>query len=551
MFILYLLAFIFAIGLIILVHEAGHFFMAKKAGILCYEFSIGMGPVLWQKKKGETLISIRLIPIGGYVSMADSTIEQIIIDKEDQIGINLENGCVKELILNPSEMDDVVGIVKEIELLGAHGEPLEVTLDVNGDLITYPILKDAFMVVSPKQKIQITPYDRSFDSKKISSRMLTISAGVIMNFLLAIVLYLIIFFIQGVPNYESTQLGSVGTGYPSSEVLQEGDEIIKIDNTELNTWTDLANLMDDYASQGKTEITITYKRDDVVQEPVNMNIYIALNNFGLSNIGIPEDVTKPDTEKGVQVGSVALKYGKSSSKSDSLKPNEKSLTAGDTLYAISLDSSNNFQPVNSWEDVVSIIGDIDEGNDDVHHIYFDFYDHESNEQIKSLTPVYSYSDALLSSQEIVKIKTYIGINPVYHFSFVGSVTEAFKQFGNSSMLIFNTLKELISPSASVREVGLSDLSGVVGIFDMVSQTLSAGFLSYLSLIALLSVNIGIMNFLPIPALDGGRFIFLIYEGITHKKPNKKLETILNNIVFFLLIALFIFVTYNDVLRLFK
>lgn len=546
MFILYIIAFIFAIGIIILVHEAGHFFCAKKAGILCYEFSIGMGPVLWQKKKGETMISIRLIPIGGYVSMADSTIEQLAIEKEDRIGINLDSGCVKELYLNPTNDNDAVGVVKEIELQGSHGEPLEVTLDIDGTLVTYPILKDAFMVVSPKQKIQITPYNRSFDSKKISSRMITISAGVIMNFLLAIVIYLIIYFIQGVPNYDSNQIGNVGEGYPSAFVLQEGDKITKIDDNEIASWTSLASVMDEYASKGITNLTLTYERDGNVYTE-NLDIYIALNNFGLSNIGIPSDVEihKDKDGNGVQVGSVALKYGKSSSEKQEPRPNEATLTSGDTVTHIKV-ADGNFEAVKSWEDIVRVLG----GLTDVSYINFRFYDHETSTMTVSSTPAYSYSDALLDSQNIIKIKTYIGINPTYHFSFTGCVSAAFKEFASSSMLIFNTLKELVVPSASVREVGLSDLSGVVGIFDMVSQTVSAGVLSYLSFIALLSVNIAIMNFLPIPALDGGRFVFLIYEGITHKKPNKKFETMLNNIVFFLLIALFIFVTYNDILRLF-
>ena len=69
------IAFIFILGLIILVHEAGHFFFAKRAGILCHEFSLGMGPVIWQTKKGETNYSIRAIPIGGFVSMAGEELE--------------------------------------------------------------------------------------------------------------------------------------------------------------------------------------------------------------------------------------------------------------------------------------------------------------------------------------------------------------------------------------------------------------------------------------------------------------------------------------------
>jgi regulator of sigma E protease len=66
---------------------------------------------------------------------------------------------------------------------------------------------------------------------------------------------------------------------------------------------------------------------------------------------------------------------------------------------------------------------------------------------------------------------------------------------------------------------------------------------------MLSINIGIMNLLPIPALDGGRIIFVLYELLTGKKPNKKFETILNFIFYILLLILFIYVTYNDVLRL--
>ena len=69
------LVFILVLGLIVLIHEAGHFLVAKKSGILCHEFSIGMGPLIWQTKKGETMFSIRAIPFGGYVAMAGEEVE--------------------------------------------------------------------------------------------------------------------------------------------------------------------------------------------------------------------------------------------------------------------------------------------------------------------------------------------------------------------------------------------------------------------------------------------------------------------------------------------
>lgn len=543
MIVLNIIAFIFAIGIIILIHEAGHFYCAKKAGILCHEFSIGMGPVLWQKRKGETMISIRAIPIGGYVAMADSTVEQILINEGETIGINLEDGSVKELVLDQNLDADFRGVVKHIELLGVHGEGLEVTLEIDGEDKTYPILKDAFLVSSPKDRMQITPYDRSFDSKKISQRFITISAGVIMNFVLSIVLYLIISFVTGVPA-NTNIVGSVGEAYPSAKFLSSGDIIKEVNGKEVTDWNSLGVIMEDVAKEGKTTITLKYIHDGVLKEENNCGVYLVLNSFGLSNMQIDENASSYD--KGAQVGNLGLKYGTGKDKATP-SDDETVLKNGDYITAIRIHGNSEWTVINDWSDLISNLN----AYTDVISIDYKFYSQDKKKEIDSQTPIYSYSDALLSGQDIIKLKAYIGVSPEYHFDFWGCTKAGFKQFGESSLVIFSTLKELIAPSANIREVGLSDLSGVVGIFNLVSRTLSSGFLAYLSLIALLSVNIGIMNFLPIPALDGGRAVFLIYEAITHKKPNKKFETLLNNIVFILLLILFVFVTYNDILRLFK
>lgn len=543
MIVLNIIAFIFAIGIIILIHEAGHFYCAKKAGILCHEFSIGMGPVLWQKRKGETMISIRAIPIGGYVAMADSTVEQILINEGETIGINLEDGSVKELVLDQNLDADFRGVVKHIELLGVHGEGLEVTLEIDGEDKTYPILRDAFLVSSPKDRMQITPYDRSFDSKKISQRFITISAGVIMNFVLSIVLYLIISFVTGVPA-NTNIVGSVGEAYPSAKFLSSGDIIKEVNGKEVTDWNSLGVIMEDVAKEGKTTITLKYIHDGVLKEENNCGVYLVLNSFGLSNMQIDENASSYD--KGAQVGNLGLKYGTGKDKATP-SDDETVLKNGDYITAIRIHGNSEWTVINDWSDLISNLN----AYTDVISIDYKFYSQDKKKEIDSQTPIYSYSDALLSGQDVIKLKAYIGISPEYHFDFWGCTKAGFKQFGESSLVIFSTLKELIAPSANIREVGLSDLSGVVGIFNLVSRTLSSGFLAYLSLIALLSVNIGIMNFLPIPALDGGRAVFLIYEAITHKKPNKKFETLLNNIVFILLLILFVFVTYNDILRLFK
>ena len=121
-------------------------------------------------------------------------------------------------------------------------------------------------------------------------------------------------------------------------------------------------------------------------------------------------------------------------------------------------------------------------------------------------------------------------------------------FWDDFTLIFRTLKLLIAPS--IRQVGLGDLSGPVGIFDMVKSYINAGFVPLLAFAGLLSVNIGVMNLLPIPALDGGRLVFLLYELVTRRKPSKKVEATINNVFFILLMLLFLYITFNDILRLF-
>ncbi len=129
--------------------------------------------------------------------------------------------------------------------------------------------------------------------------------------------------------------------------------------------------------------------------------------------------------------------------------------------------------------------------------------------------------------------------------FVRSINYAFGKFYSIARQVFITLKELIIGGVSVK-----DLSGPVGIYSAVDQTREAGINSLLTLTALLSINVGIMNLLPFPAFDGGRILFLIIEKIKGSPVKAETENMIHNIGFFLLLALLIYVTFNDILRLF-
>ena len=196
-----ILVFIFVLGLIVLIHEGGHFLVAKKSGILCHEFSIGMGPLIWQKKKGETMFSIRAIPFGGYVAMAGEEVEFDALKDVKNVKVILENNRVVKLIVNldnPKYESLPVYKLVSYDLSGtmdANEDELFVELEnANGEIERYVVDRCAMMNLTKKEEMQIAPKNRTFAYKPFWNRFFSVLAGPLMNFVLAV----IVFFIMGV-----------------------------------------------------------------------------------------------------------------------------------------------------------------------------------------------------------------------------------------------------------------------------------------------------------------------------------------------------------------
>ena len=128
---------------------------------------------------------------------------------------------------------------------------------------------------------------------------------------------------------------------------------------------------------------------------------------------------------------------------------------------------------------------------------------------------------------------------------LSSINYMFKKTGALFKQMFITIKGLFTGGISV-----SQMSGPVGIYSIVGSQRQAGFENILYLVALLSINVGVINLLPLPAFDGGRILFLAIEKIKGSPINSKTENIIHSIGFFLLMALMIYITLNDILRLF-
>lgn len=136
------------------------------------------------------------------------------------------------------------------------------------------------------------------------------------------------------------------------------------------------------------------------------------------------------------------------------------------------------------------------------------------------------------------------ITGTYKHSFFSSIKYAFTKFFSIVEQMFFTVWYLITGKISPKL-----LAGPVGIFSIVGNAAKTGFISVLSLLALISVNVGFINLLPIPAFDGGHILFLIIEKIKGSKVNPKVENTIHTVFFILLMALMLYITFNDILRL--
>lgn len=555
-----LIAFILILSIIIIVHEGGHFFFAKRAGILCYEFALGMGPVVAQKRKGETVYSLRAIPLGGYVSMAGEEVEADLLKGIEKVKLEFDGELVTKIILDVENSRfndlptyklvkyDLVGTKEaledelyiQVENFDTEEDPRKFTLTN----ISYTVSRDAKIFFKEKQEIQIAPYNRTFANKKLSARFISVFAGPLMNFILAWLIFVIMGLIGGYADTSATILDEVTEDTPAYTAgLRAGDEIISIGEFDapLKKWDDISRAMNYYANGEATNfdgsLEVKYLRDgnvhtttvypntivyaiELVLATYNENDPSSLDKINLPLVGSYSD---PNTNK------------KTKSYLAGLREN-------DLITAIEVISTGEKTEIKTKYDVLNFFAKYNRANkkgEDL-RVYVMRDDNEKNYDIES------YSVELLESQGVTSTKVQIGISPRYKMDFAKLLYMPFVETGDACMLIFRTLKLLFTDAT----VNIDDLSGPIGIFSIIKTSVSQGLLSVLNWTAIISVNVGFMNLLPLPALDGGRLAFMAYEGITRKKPNPKVENIIHTIGFVLLMVLFVFVAFNDVIRAF-
>ena len=414
-----ILTFILVFGIIVVVHEFGHFYFAKKSGILVREFAIGMGPKIFAHiGKDGTAYTIRILPLGGYVRMAgwgDDTTE---IKTGTPVSLTLtDDGKVKRINLSGKKLDQTALPMQVTQF------DFEDKLFIKGLVLeeekTFAVDHDATVVEADGTEVRIAPLDVQYQNATIWGKLITNFAGPMNNFILGVVVFWILIFMQGgVRDVDTNQFHVMPQGALAKAGVPETAQITKIGSHEISNWESLIQAVET-ETKGKTAPTL--------------------------------DVTI--SEKG----------------------SEKQVT---------------------------------------------------------VTPEESQGRYLLGVQP--------GIKSDFLSMFVGGFTTA----ADSALRILSELKNLIF------QPDLNKLGGPVAIFKASSDAAKNGIENVLYFLAIISINIGIFNLIPIPALDGGKIVLNILEAIRRKPLKQEIETYVTLAGVVIMVVLMIAVTWNDIMRLF-
>lgn len=424
-----ILAFIFVIGVLVFVHELGHFLAARRLGVRVLVFSIGFGPKLLKARRGDTEYCISAIPLGGYVRMA---------------GENTDDRRT--------------------------GAP------------------DEFLSKTKWERFQV------------------LIMGPAMNIVLAVVVMTFVLY-QGVdvPLYESEPpvVGAVAEGSAAEQVgIRVGDRIVSVAGRVVETWEEL---LQEVRPRAEREITVAVRNAD----------------------GVRELRVTPDSQTSFELGDLGI--------SPVMRPQIRSVAAGQPAAAAGIEAG----------DVITAVeGEAVAGEELIERI------NASADRPLALSirrdgarHEVTVTPALVGDVGLIGVS----VSPYEVRSIDPGLVEAFgyslERNYEWSGLIFQTLVGLFTAQTSPRQ-----LVGPVGIAQLSGGAAEVGFIALLSLMSMISLNLGILNLLPIPVLDGGHIAIMALEGVSRRNFSARVKERMLMFGFVALMMLMVTVIYNDLTR---
>jgi regulator of sigma E protease len=426
--------FIVTIGILVFVHELGHFLAAKLTGMRVERFSIGFPPRAFGKKVGDTDYCISWIPVGGYVKIS--------------------------------------GMIDE---------------SFDTDFVNRP----------PE------PYE--FRAKPLWARVLVITAGVMMNVLLAIVIFWGINYAQGKLLRDTTEIGYVAQDSPAHRIgLMAGDKVVAINQKVVTHWDEIPGLV--YLENAGGEVAI-----DVDRGAARTRLILparSVSDLSAGSLGILPAHTVPVVGN-VETGKPAEALG--------LKPRD---------IIVSLDGT----PVFNEHHVIAII----KGNIG-----------------REIRVVWKRGDQVFEGVTMPTDEGRIGVSlgsmyvgPTRHarYTILGAFPEGLKDIVRAGGMFYGAIVQLVKGTVSFSQ----SFGGPIKIAQIATQSAEGGVANYLAFMALLSMSLAILNIVPFPALDGGHLMVMLIEAAFRREIPHRAKLVIQQAGFFILLAFMAFVIYNDI-----
>ncbi len=537
-----LLYFSITIGVLVFVHEMGHFLAAKWSGMRVETFSIGFPPRAFGYRFGTKKLQKKFL----------SDIQNSILNNSTFLKIHIEF-VQKEITKTKKETFDILSKSFSIEDTKTSNGEIENTLvlnDENFPQVDEKFKENIFSIFSNDEvfvedyseyldikddekfrKYYATDYcfswlpfggyvkisgivDESFDTNFINKqikpwefraksnfkKMLVISAGVIMNLIFAIIIFGYIKYSEGKTIINTTKISVVPESAAFSNGFFTNDSIVEINNKKVLNYNDI---IDEFTNSQNQEVTIKLIRDN---REKNIQFNLSPNNFlGISPNGILPKINF------VEDNSSAHKIG---------------LKKDDIIIAI------------------------DSNEIDINSLSYNIKKNTGKEVLIK----WKRNSSLMEAKATVSNEGRIGVKlegiSIYptqkiNYSILEAFPEGIKEGIKITILSYVNIWQMIIGNVSAKE----SLGGPIKIAQISAKSAEQGITTFLSFIAILSISLAILNILPLPALDGGHFIFLVIEAILRREISTKVKIKFQQVGVYLLLALMVFILYNDISNL--
>lgn len=463
---MYILLAILIFGLLVFVHELGHFVVARLCGVKVLEFAIGMGPKLFsiKSKKSGTAYSIRLIPIGGFVSMlGESGMEAVQGSSDD-----------------PSEKKDA---------------------EDNQSFFINDTAKAAEPEKLPSRdpEVEAELAKHAYCNQSVWKRILISLAGPMMNLLLGFLLMMVVILAAGHSTIGSNQIAAFYVEYSAEEAQQgflQGDNIAAVNGKEIRS---MAQFKAAVEASGGAPISVTVDRLNAEKTEI---ISVTLENVVLTQEQIDGLFECSRSERaGLQINDVVIKVNRTSVH-----------TADELRYEV---VNQGYAPIN-----LTVLRN------------------GERVELKDVSfPTAQEQGIFLGIPDFIVYRE-------AKFDFATVMKHTFWRSYSTVKMVFDSLGGLFSG-----RYGMQAVSGPIGITQMIGEVAKTGWINVVNMIVMISINLGIMNLLPIPALDGGHLLIYAVEVVRRKPLKPEVEGIINFVGLVLMLGLAVLIAIKDVIAL--